>query len=410
MRKKKRFTTIMLAMAVILGGCGNSDIQESNMDSAPKEIGILEENNIAFPTSEQLLMSLKLYNQSLEDIEVFNEDTDPNKLLGKSGEYISKADFSDSRIKQDSEYLCGGTIETFSSQKDCEDRVEYLSSLNSSFLGILGVNAYIYQYDLAILRVDKALTEEQAEEYNSQLGEIIENWKKTGILETENKETNKISNEETPSKYEIQETKNSDEQEESIGNEDTFLIDLKSVLDKDIAEKSYDILKNQIGFSELEYKGKMDGLTNYEIKADGYNIILTASDDVYRIFIPSSSYVFYEDEEVKFTFSDLESKTIDQYDRNVYYIMAQDIVCNGLKNPSSAKFPSIVTHPEDILMQRNGDIVAVQSYVDAKNDFNAKVRTNWIVEFRAIDMDTYSYEFIYINIGGEELGTFMELK
>lgn len=61
-------------------------------------------------------------------------------------------------------------------------------------------------------------------------------------------------------------------------------------------------------------------------------------------------------------------------------------------------------------MKRNEDIVVVQSYVDAKNDFNAKVRANWIVEFRVIDMDTYSCEAIYINIDGEEVGTFIELK
>lgn len=114
-----------------------------------------------------------------------------------------------------------------------------------------------------------------------------------------------------------------EERSTEITKEEKFLKDLENVIDKNIAEKAYDILKNQIGFENLEYKGKMEGLTNYEIIADGYNIILTASDDVYRIFIPNSSYVFYEDEEVKLTLSELNNRTIDQYDRSTYYIIAK---------------------------------------------------------------------------------------
>lgn len=210
-----------------------------------------------------------------------------------------------------------------------------------------------------------------------------------------------------PEKEEIeQENENKSEQQ----TEESFLEELKKVLDEDVAEKSYEILINQIGFSEIDYIGKMDGLTNYEITANGYDVVITASDDVYRIFIPNSLYVFYEDGEVKLTFAELENKTIDQYDRSSYYIMAQDIICSGLKNPNSADFPSIVTHPEEIAMQRNGNMVAVQSYVDAKNDFGAKVRSDWIVEFEVIDIKTYSYNLIYANIDGQEYGEFIELE
>ena len=218
------------------------------------------------------------------------------------------------------------------------------------------------------------------------------------------------SREESDGNKETESDKKSTGEEEKNGPENDFLSCLKESLEESVAEKAYDILKNQIGFTNLEYKDKMDGLTNYEIKADGYNIILTASDDVYRIFIPNSSYTFYDEGEVKLTFSELENRTIDQYDRNTYYIMAQDIVCKALKNPSSAKFPSIVTRPEEISMQRNGSVISVQSYVDAKNDFNAKVRTDWIVEFEVIDMDTYSYNLIYANIGGQKYGEFLELE
>lgn len=176
----------MITLCALLVGCGvENEHSETTTETLSKFSDETKEENDVFPTSEQLLTLLKSHNQNLEDVEVFNENTDPNKLLGKIGEYVSKADFSDSRLKQDSEYLCGGTIETFSSKKDCEDRVKYLSKFDKPILGSLGINAYIYQYDLAILRVDKKLTEEQAEEYNNQLSEIIEKWRETGILEIE---------------------------------------------------------------------------------------------------------------------------------------------------------------------------------------------------------------------------------
>ncbi len=192
-------------------------------------------------------------------------------------------------------------------------------------------------------------------------------------------------------------------------NENDFLTDLEKVLDDKIAQKVDNILKNEIGFSDLEYIGQIDGTTNYEISADGYDIVVTASDDVYRVFIPNSSYTFYEDGKVKMAVSELEARTIDSNASNRYYIMAQEIVENCLKNPKSADFPSIVTHPEEIAMQRNGDIVAVQSYVDATNSFGATIRSKWLVEFKVLDLENYSYEILYINMDGETSGEYVEL-
>lgn len=199
------------------------------------------------------------------------------------------------------------------------------------------------------------------------------------------------------------------EKKEDSYQEDNFLSDLGKVMDKKVAKKAYNILEKKIGFSELEYKDQLDETTNYEIVADGYYMVLTASDDVYRIFIPNSSYVFYENGEVKMTAADFKSKTIDQSEMYSYYSIAQEIVESSLKNPKSADFPSAVMHPEEISMQKDGDIVAVQSYVDAKNSFNATIRTKWMVEFKVLDLETYLYEVLYINVDGETSGEYVEL-
>ena len=193
---------------------------------------------------------------------------------------------------------------------------------------------------------------------------------------------------------------------------DKLLNDLRSILSEDIANKAYDILVNQIGFSNVEFVGKsLVGDSNYEFSSDKYDFTMTASDDVYRVFQPSGGFVFYEDGEVKNSVSDAESKTIDHDDIYAYYIMAQAIVESGLKNPKSADFPSIVTRPEEIAVSKNEDIIAMQSYVDAQNSFGATVRSEWLVEFRVIDLDTYSYEPIYVNVDGEVLyGEYIDLN
>lgn len=229
--------------------------------------------------------------------------------------------------------------------------------------------------------------------------------KKSDESSTDNELSSKIDEKET----ETQNISTQKEETEVVKPENKFLSDLKNVMDDKVAKKAYKILKKKIGFSDFEFVSQLDGTTNYEIVADGYNMILTASDDVYRIFIPNSSYTFYEDGKVKMKVSELENKTIDNSSSSKYYIMAQEIVENCLKNPKSADFPSIVTHPEEIAMQRNGDIVSVQSYVDASNSFGATVRSKWMVEFKVSDLDNYLYEILYINIDGETSGEYVEL-
>lgn len=192
----------------------------------------------------------------------------------------------------------------------------------------------------------------------------------------------------------------------SAYSEDQLMETLKANLSEDVAEKAYDIIVNQIGFTGVEYKGKNSmGTDNYDFSADHYNFTLTASDDVYRIFQPGGAN-FYVDGEVKIKLTDV----IDQYDAVPYMQIAEEIVKQNLKNPRSAKFPSIVTHSSDIAMMKKDDIVAVQSYVDATNSYGAKIRTQWTVEFKVIDLAKYEYQTIYIKIGDNSTGSFIDLN
>lgn len=224
----------------------------------------------------------------------------------------------------------------------------------------------------------------------------------TEPVKKEEKQIESKKKEEKESKDKTDKTK-----EESVPID--FVSQLSEHIDKSVAEKANDIIINQIGFPEVEFREKMGETTNFEISLDGVIAVLTASDDVYRIFIPDSDYTFYEDGVVKMTAQKFKDVTIDSYEQTVYYSITKEIVESCLKSPKSADFPTLMFSGGDIAMAKSGDIVAVQSYVDAENSFGAEIRSQYIVEFRVIDLDSLSYEVIYVNINGEESGTYIEI-
>nr|DAE30114.1 MAG TPA: hypothetical protein [virus sp. ctQmo6] len=175
---------------------------------------------------------------------------------------------------------------------------------------------------------------------------------------------------------------------------------------KKVAKKTYNVLKKKIGFTKLDYKKKLRGTTNYKIQANGYDVVITASNKLYRIFTPRG-YTWYENGKVKNTYKKIRRKekrtSISSSARVTYYSMAKEIVEQGLSNPGSAKFPSMTFHPGDIAMSRNGKLVTVQSYVDAENAFGGTVRNNWTAQFRMKSMKNYTYNVQYLEIGGQKI-------
>ena len=258
------------------------------------------------------------------------------------------------------------------------------------FLGIKGSSMY------QLSKIDNVDSYEVEKDENIQDEEKVEeNVEDTVELSEESEDNNAESVEAEEPVAEVQ--------------EDSFLTALKSQLDEDVANEAYNIFKNDLGFETLTFIKKMDDTTNYVISANGEEVVLTASDKVYRIFIPNGDAVFYEDDAVKMTAKQYEDKQISYGDQSAYYIIAKTIVESALKNPSSAKFPSINTEAGSIAIERNGALVVVQSYVDAKNSFNAKVRSNWTVEFMVYDLSSYSYDPLYIEIDGEKSGEYIKL-
>lgn len=190
-----------------------------------------------------------------------------------------------------------------------------------------------------------------------------------------------------------------------LDQHDEFITDASEFLSTDISEKLYNILLNDIGFTEIYFIGKNEsGDSIWDLGCDDIGVTVTAGDDVYMIW--SGDYTFY-DSGVKMTKEQFDSLHVSESDKVAYYLIAKEIVKNSLKSPKSADFPWLM---DDIGFGKNGDIVAVQGYVDAMNSFGAQIRSQWTVEFKVIDLDTYSYEVVYVNIDGESYGTYVEMN
>jgi len=181
----------------------------------------------------------------------------------------------------------------------------------------------------------------------------------------------------------------------------------ESGLKKKSVSKLYNLLTKDLGFSEVIYSGKSDyGDIVFNISADNYELMATIDDDeIYSIIC--GDFNLYEDSTVKINKQGILDREIT--DGFNYYTIAQEIIKSNLKSPKSADFPSMVWSPEEIAMQRNRDLIAVKSYVDAQNSFGADIRSEFLVEFQVIDIDTYTYNVIYINIDGETYGEFIDL-
>ena len=102
-----------------------------------------------------------------------------------------------------------------------------------------------------------------------------------------------------------------------------------------------------------------------------------------------------------------DPNTVYDEDKTSYYAMAQGIVLNYLKSPSSASFP---WNKEEIGFEKNGNIVSVQGYVDAQNSFGAEIRSQWTVQYEITDFDNLLCNPLYVNIDGVESGTYTNLN
>lgn len=116
-------------------------------------------------TASQVTSDLQKAKLPVTGVIVYTESSDPNKLMGRPNQYITKTQFGDSRVKQlDPTDPVGGTIETFANKEDLNDRKTYIEGIEKD---MPAMTEYIYTNGNYLLRLDKSLTKTQAEQYKT---------------------------------------------------------------------------------------------------------------------------------------------------------------------------------------------------------------------------------------------------
>lgn len=151
---------------------------------------------------------------------------------------------------------------------------------------------------------------------------------------------------------------------------------------------------NSVGVSNINKIARDDGLDDYYWNGGtdkGYRVAYSDfnTNDIHRTVIVNlnddgsvlavkmaapDAPVLYENGEIK---DYLTNYTTNDEERYNYKKLADDLILQVLKSPSTAKFPKISEYSFD----KEKGIVTVQGYVDSQNSYGATVRGDFQVKF-----------------------------
>lgn len=129
-------------------------------------------------TAADVLSELKAKGLPVGESFAYTDSNDPNKLLGRPGQYVSKINFKDTRVVQQYvnntgakiEVSDGGSVETFASATDAQNRFKYIQAISKSSSMFA---EYEYIQGDAILRISNDLTPAQAKVYADAFKQIV---------------------------------------------------------------------------------------------------------------------------------------------------------------------------------------------------------------------------------------------
>lgn len=131
-------------------------------------------------TGAAVVDAFKAAGLPVENVVSYTAESDPNKLLGRSGQYVEKLNWRDPRANtrpgpngtpvpaQGDE---GGTVERFANLADAKTRREYVEALAKQPM----FAQYVYQRGVLVVRVAGALTPDQAAAYEKVVMGLPEN-------------------------------------------------------------------------------------------------------------------------------------------------------------------------------------------------------------------------------------------
>ena len=149
---------VLAALAVVGALAGFALAALSGPEDATEVVQALEDEGLA-----------------IGETRTFTAETDSNGILGRPGQYTSKATFYDTRLKpaqfaKGFDVMNGGTVEVFENEDDTIRRKEYVDTISEGFSNLGGEFAeYSFREGAVLLRVSGRLTPEQADEYEAAL-------------------------------------------------------------------------------------------------------------------------------------------------------------------------------------------------------------------------------------------------
>jgi hypothetical protein len=127
-------------------------------------------------TAEQVTQKLSEKIPSVSLTKTYTAEDDPNKKLGRPGQYTSKTAFADSRVPKEglpddnTQVEHGGGVEVFPDEAGANARKELIQAAGKSLGGLIA--EYDYVKGGVLVRVSSKLTPDQAKEYEIALNAI----------------------------------------------------------------------------------------------------------------------------------------------------------------------------------------------------------------------------------------------
>ncbi len=139
-------------------------------------------------SSDKILERFAEKHSYVVDIENYTTETDPNGIMGNENAYISKSSWGDNRLESIPEGVAG-TMEVFRNTKDAEIREWKLNYTKENCRNYITPEKYgeelsdyvcnglsygtIYRNSVVVIRLTRALSDEQVEEYKHGFDDLI---------------------------------------------------------------------------------------------------------------------------------------------------------------------------------------------------------------------------------------------
>ncbi|URN85823.1 hypothetical protein [Acetobacterium wieringae] len=162
---KRNLSLILMSIliaALMLAGCSSaSGSGSAAAESQPKV-------DVTKMSAEEIVKTFQDAGYPIENVQILTAETDKGELLGRPNQYTSKVIFEDSRSNSPAagsatEGTAGGSIEVFNNAEDAQARYDYIQPITENAM----FSQYLYLYENVFLRIDGALTPDQAAQYEA---------------------------------------------------------------------------------------------------------------------------------------------------------------------------------------------------------------------------------------------------